>query len=135
MLFVLQKFVTCEGRYGLVFYYHLRLLLHFFKGHELNMPFFLHNSLNKMKFTIQKSSHKLESSLYHYGLVKMLIMARLQQMGDTWDDFLQRNQFSVKDTDNNEEEIQTSGDEGNNIHMSMVYEEKITITKKEKVPF
>jgi hypothetical protein len=91
ILFILQKHVTCEGRYGLVFYYHLCLLLHFEKGYEINMPFYLLNSLKKMALTIQKSSRNVEQSLYHYGLVKILIIAKLQQLDDTWDDFLVRN--------------------------------------------
>jgi hypothetical protein len=37
LLVIVKKFVTCEGRYGLVFLYHLRLLMNFM-GYPLNMP-------------------------------------------------------------------------------------------------
>jgi len=47
LLAVLRKFVTCEGRYGLVFLYHIRLLMHFI-SFQLNMPFYLLRILYKM---------------------------------------------------------------------------------------
>jgi hypothetical protein len=79
MLFILQKYVTCEGRYGLVFYYHLRLLMNFVKGYELDMPFYLMSSLKKMASTIQRNPRFVEGSLFHFGLIKMLVEARLQE--------------------------------------------------------
>jgi hypothetical protein len=36
LLIVVKQFVTCEGRYGHVFLYHLRLLMNFI-GYPLNM--------------------------------------------------------------------------------------------------
>jgi hypothetical protein len=47
LLAVLRQFVTCECRYGLVFLYHIRLLMHFI-GFQLNMSFYLLRSLYKM---------------------------------------------------------------------------------------
>jgi hypothetical protein len=47
LLMVVKQFVTCEGRYGLVFLYHLRLLMNFM-GYPLNMPFYFQRSLYKM---------------------------------------------------------------------------------------
>jgi hypothetical protein len=67
ILFILQKYVTCEGRYGLVFYYHLRLLMNFVKGYELDMPFYLMNNLKKMDLSIQRNPKSLEGSLFHLG--------------------------------------------------------------------
>jgi len=36
MITSLQRFVTCEGRYAVTFIYHLRLLLHFEGGPEID---------------------------------------------------------------------------------------------------
>jgi hypothetical protein len=47
LLAVLRQFVTCEDHYGLVFLYHIRLLMHFI-GFQLNMSFYLLRSLYKM---------------------------------------------------------------------------------------
>jgi hypothetical protein len=47
LLMVVKQFVTCEGQCGLVFLYHLRLLMNFM-GYPLNMPFYFQGSLYKM---------------------------------------------------------------------------------------
>jgi len=47
LLIMVKQFVTCEGRYGLVFLYHLQLLMNFM-GYPLNMPFYSLRSLYKM---------------------------------------------------------------------------------------
>jgi hypothetical protein len=35
----------------------------------------------------------LDSSLFHHGLIKMLLVHRLTTLGDDWDGFLARNGF------------------------------------------
>ena len=47
LLAVLKQFVTSEGCFGLVFLYHLRLLM-IFMGFPLNMPYYLLRGLYKM---------------------------------------------------------------------------------------
>jgi hypothetical protein len=78
-LSVLKQFVTCEGRFGLVFPYHVRLLMHFI-GFPLNVSFYLSRSLYKMLKRYKKQS--FESSLFHHGLIKMLLVHRLTILGD-----------------------------------------------------
>jgi SOS response regulatory protein OraA/RecX len=95
MLFKLQKYLTCEGRYGLVFFYHFRLLMHF-KGETINLPHFLLNNLKKMVASIQHSPRNIDNRLYHHGIIKMLIESKLQKQKDNWEAFLIRNHF--KDT-------------------------------------
>jgi hypothetical protein len=46
LLLMLKQFITCEGRYGLVFLYHVCLLM-VFLGFKLNVPFYLHRSLTE----------------------------------------------------------------------------------------
>ena len=48
MLLILQKFITCEGRFGPMYVYHIRLLMNFLENGTLNLPFFLLNSLRRM---------------------------------------------------------------------------------------
>jgi hypothetical protein len=38
----------------------------------------------------------MERSLYHYGLIKILIVTKLRQLHDTWDNFLLSNHFLEK---------------------------------------
>jgi hypothetical protein len=53
LILILKQFITCEGRYGLVFLYHIRLLM-LFLGFKLNMPFYLLMSLYKMSKRYKK---------------------------------------------------------------------------------
>jgi hypothetical protein len=79
MLVFLQKFLTCEGRYAITFLYHLRLLLHFEGGPQIDFPHFLWMSLNKMVRGVKSSSKKPETSLYHHGLMKLLVVHELRK--------------------------------------------------------
>jgi hypothetical protein len=90
LLAILRQFVTCEGRFGLVFLYHIRLLMNFI-GFQLNMPFYLLRSLYKMAKRFKRQ--RLNSSLFHHGLIRMLLVHQLKLQGDDWDTFLIRNGF------------------------------------------
>jgi hypothetical protein len=90
LLAIVKQFITCEGRFRLVFLYHLRLLM-IFIGFSLNMPYFLLRSLYKMgkRFRKQRS----DSSLFHHGLIKIILVHQLQSQNDCWDSFIIRNGF------------------------------------------
>ena len=92
MLLIFQKFITCDGRFGTLYVYHIRLMMHFL-DEEINLPFFLLHSLKRMASNIQKRVQFLETTLYHHGLVKILIEHHLRKMGDNWEEFLVRNHF------------------------------------------
>jgi hypothetical protein len=53
LLTVLKQFVTCEGRYGLVFLYHIRFLMHFI-GFHLNVTFYFLRSMYRMSKRYKK---------------------------------------------------------------------------------
>jgi hypothetical protein len=74
LLKIIKKFITCEGRYGFVFLFHLRLLM-VFMGFELSMPHYLHRSLFKMAKKYKRS--QADTSLFHVGLIKMLVVCEL----------------------------------------------------------
>jgi hypothetical protein len=90
LLMILKQFVTCEGRYGFVFLFHLRLLM-VFMGFELSLPHYLHRSLFKMAKKYKRS--QADTSLFHVGLIKMLVVYELGLRRDSWPDFLNRNGF------------------------------------------
>jgi hypothetical protein len=90
LLMILKQFVTCEGRYGFVFLFHLRLLM-VFMGFELSFPYYLHRSLFKMSRKYKKS--QADTSLFHVGLIKILVVYELGLRRDSWPDFLNRNGF------------------------------------------
>jgi hypothetical protein len=94
LLMILKQFVTCEGRYGFVFLFHLRLLM-VFMGFELSLPHYLHRSLFKMAKKYKKS--QADTSLFHVGLIKILVVYELGLRRDSWPDFLNRNGFEESD--------------------------------------
>jgi hypothetical protein len=95
LLAILRQFVTCEGRFGLVFLYHIRLLMNFI-GFQLNMPYYLLRSLYKMAKRYKRQH--LNSSLFHHGLIKILLVHQLKLQNDNWDAFLIRNGFVTPST-------------------------------------
>ena len=94
LLMILKKFVTCEGRYGLVFLYHLHLLM-IFIGYPLNMPFYFHRSLYKMSKRYKRQ--QANNSLFHHGLIKLIVVYYLSLQGYSWRAFIAHNGF--EDTD------------------------------------
>jgi hypothetical protein len=82
--------------YGLVFLYHIRLLM-LFIGFELNMSFYLLMSLYKMSKRYKRQSMNSLSSPFHHGLIKILLLSHLSQIGDNWESFLSQNGFSQTD--------------------------------------
>jgi hypothetical protein len=96
LILILKQFFTCEGRYGLVFLYHI-LLLMLFIGFELNMSFYLLMSLYKMSKHFKRQSMNSLSSLFHHRLIKILLISHLSQIRDNWESFLSRNGFSQAD--------------------------------------
>jgi hypothetical protein len=63
-----------------------------FIGFNLNMPFLLLRSLYKMSKRYKRQSVYL--SLFHHGLVKILLMHHFSTIGDSWEVFLIRNGFA-----------------------------------------
>ena len=93
LLLVIQKFVTCEGRFGSMYMYHAILLMNFLENQTLNLPYFLLLSLKKMSIRVQKHIGNIDPRLYHHGLIKILIEDHLKKNKDTWEQFLIRNYF------------------------------------------
>jgi hypothetical protein len=97
LLAILQRYLTCEGRYTIIFPCHARLLLHF-TGTLLNIPFFLLKSLKRMAEQVQKAN-EFRGSLFHFGLVKILIKSALSKKQETWDLFTVKTLASAQSKD------------------------------------
>ena len=74
MLFNIQRYFSCEERYHKVYSYHFKLLLHFTGMISLDFPFFLFRSLAKMADKVQMKAQYYETSLFHHGLVKLIVL-------------------------------------------------------------
>ena len=89
---IIIQYITCDGRYATVHFYHLRFLMAS-KGSKMNLPYFLLNSLWKMASAIQKNIGDKYRSLFHHGLVKILVKYQLSFIGKSWDQFIDENGF------------------------------------------
>jgi len=53
----IQRYFTCEGRFNMVYQYHIRLIMHFTGKEFLNLPFYLFRSIGKMSDRVQAKSN------------------------------------------------------------------------------
>ena len=63
----------------------------------MNMPYLFLNSFHKMESTYQTNVGDKNRSLFHHGLIKILVSYRLEELGETWDSFLVRNGFGANE--------------------------------------
>ena len=91
---VLQSYITCEGRYAFVFKY-FKFLQYLAGESRMNLPFFLLKSLQKMSNMIKEHHDHTAQSIFHHGLIKLIINTILQREGKTWDYFLFWSGFQI----------------------------------------
>jgi hypothetical protein len=88
LLKVIRRYFTCEGRFDRVYPYHIRLLMHFTGKKPLNLPFFLHRSLEKMADNVQAEADQPGKNLSHLSLIKLLVVEELRWLNKDWDSFM-----------------------------------------------
>jgi hypothetical protein len=64
-----------------------------FMGVNLNIPFYLLRSLQKMAKFYQRQNLNAHSSLFHHDLIQILVILHLSKAGDSWHDFVYRHGF------------------------------------------
>ena len=87
-LVIITKLITYEGRFSTFKACHFRLLAHFEFGKLLNFPFYFWKSLGKMASQVRKKVKNPTHSLYHHGLIKMIILAEFKKKNQVWEQFL-----------------------------------------------
>ena len=68
----------------MVYSYHLRLLLNFVGKRSLDFPFYLYKILAKILDKVQVKTEGDETSLFHHGLIKLLVLEELKILGRDW---------------------------------------------------
>ncbi len=86
---VFMKFFTCEGRFSILYAYHIRLLVHFTTQKRLNMRNYLCRSLVKMSKKVQVKNKEYYPSLFHHSLIKTIVLHQLAEKNMTRDSFLE----------------------------------------------
>ena len=96
---ILQIYITCEGRFAFVFKYHFRFLQHLIHEAKMNLPFFFFKSLQKMSRGVKEHPDHTKQSVFHHGLIKLVISTILQKQEKTWEYFLFLSGFQTEKED------------------------------------
>ena len=125
---MMKRYITSEGRLYIVHCYHLRFLMHLSGYKELNLPYYLLKILTKISRRVQIHPEFSHESLYHQGLIKLLVSFSLEELEIPWDCFLKyvglKEQEQVHDLQNegdvgkDETEVRVSPEPG--ISMKLV---------------
>ena len=59
----------------------------------MNIPYYFLSSLEKMAYAYQSNVADKEQSLFHHGIIKILVSYWLGELGDYWESFLTHNEF------------------------------------------
>ena len=125
---VLQSYVTCEGRYSFVLKYHFRFLQHLSDESKMNLPFFFLKSLQKMSCRVRDHQNHTKQSVFHHGLIKLIISIVLQNRGKSWDHFIFWSGFK---TDQEEQSQRIQVDKGQALTKKL--RKKVVVKNEEKV--
>ena len=85
---MIMKYFTCEGRFSRLYQYHVRLLMHFTGVKALNLPHYLYRSMVKMTDKVHRKREDHHASMFHHGLVKILVCHHLAEVIFSWDGFM-----------------------------------------------
>lgn len=95
---LIMRYFTCEGRFSRLFFYHIRVLMHFTRVQMMNIPFFMCRNIEKMVPLVQrKSPAQQHRSIYHYGLIQLVVIHQLAQQGIPWEEGKCRNDRNEKE--------------------------------------
>jgi hypothetical protein len=106
MLKVIQMYFTYEGRFNIVYQYHIKILLVFTWKEAMNLHFYLFRVISKMDDEVQDKSKKVDTSFFHYGLIKILVMEKLRKTNIDWEAFLTSSEFQINVTPTPRSKIQ-----------------------------
>jgi hypothetical protein len=88
MLNIIQRYITCDGRFNMLYQYHIRILIHLTGKYEMNIPFYLLRSMEKMSDRVQSNSKAVDTSVFHSRLIRMLVMEELKKRNNPWEQFI-----------------------------------------------
>lgn len=88
-----MKYFRCDGRFSIVYKYHVRLLMHFTSVKPINLPHNLYRNLVKMAKKVQNRMDDHQASLYHHDLIKFIFLHQCTQKNISWETFMQSTVF------------------------------------------
>lgn len=90
------KYFSCEGRFSFLYSYHIRLLMHFTRVRMMNLPYFMCQNIEKMTTLLQKKTPQQQyNNVYHFSLIKIVVMHQLGLQDISWEDFISHEFFTA----------------------------------------
>jgi hypothetical protein len=88
ILRVIHKYFTFEDWFDRLYQYHTRILTHFITKIPLNFPLYLYRSMGEMVDKVHAKANQLKSILFHFSLVKLLVVEEIRKLNRDWYSFL-----------------------------------------------
>lgn len=91
---LIVKYLTCEGRFSTLYAYHIRLLMHFTRVKMMSIPYFICKNIERMKIIAKRKPYLQQlNSIYHFSLIKIVVLNQLNQLGMPWETFISHEVF------------------------------------------
>ena len=85
---IMQIYITCEERFSFVFKYHCIFLQHLNHEAKMSIPLFFLKSLQNISSRVNEHQDHTKQSIFHHGLIKLIISTVLRKKENTWYYFL-----------------------------------------------
>jgi len=83
------KYFTCEGRFSKLYAYHIRLLMHFTRVIMMSIPYFICKNIERMTVIAKRKSYPQQlNRIYHFSVIKIIVLHHLTQFGMPWETFI-----------------------------------------------
>ena len=90
------RYFSCEGRFSHIYAYHIRLLIHFTRVRMINLPYFMCQNIERMTTLVQRKTPEQQYNIiYHYALIKIVVVHQLGLQGISWKNFISHDLFKV----------------------------------------
>ena len=90
LMMLIMKYFTCEGRFSRLYRYHIKWLMHFTFIKTLDLTHYLYRSLIKMTEKVESIKQDHYPSIFHCGLLKLIMLHHLSSINMTWETFMER---------------------------------------------
>jgi hypothetical protein len=95
LLMLIQRFFTCQGIFNKVCQYHIKIIMHFISKNPLNLPYYIFRSLGKMDDIVKLRKEQGDAILFHFSLIKLLVLEELRKRNQDWESFLNSSGIAV----------------------------------------
>jgi hypothetical protein len=119
---------------NMVYQYHIKFLMHFTGKKVLNLPFYLYISLGKMVDKVQAKSNQIKHSMFHFGLIKLLVLEELKKTNKELYSFLSSIGFGMEVHGTPKTKKSTPVKSGKTMQSSSIIPKKTKKKDKEHIP-